>query len=74
MGDFRCPKCGGRYFGTDCEVVEVPARAVVIVGYRCHNDVDGGVDDRPTFGFRSYTPAKKKSCGWRGKASECGVS
>jgi len=75
---FRCPRCGGPYFGTVCRVESDPVPRVVIEAYVCHNDVDGGTDDRAAFvpgegGKMRFVRPAKKSCGWRGPESECMV-
>lgn len=64
MTDFKCPQCGGPYFGT--YNIGNPSETIV-----CHCDTNGGSLSM----FNADGTLRKareigEPCGWRGKRSE----
>lgn len=85
MKTFKCPACGGWAFGSTVEIwrngVSIHGRAepgddVRIVGYECHNTVEGEPPwhhEADEFGNIHYVGSRAKLCRWKGPASECGM-
>ena len=65
MTEFKCPRCGGEYFGT--QNIGKPDEFVV-----CHSDTNGGSLSliRPDMTMRNPKELGQP-CGWRGKREEC---
>lgn len=65
MLPFKCPQCGGPYFGRDTNIndkgVIVPADTV-----RCHSAEDGGNLMYHDNNLDMWRPRPVKPCGWRG--------
>lgn len=68
---FKCPKCGGRYFGT-----KLDPETRRIIGYDCHNNIDG-TDAAYEGGIRlidgklHINRGVNPPCGWSGTEDQC---
>lgn len=62
MTDFRCPRCGGPYFGRPDPI----ARPRLVW---CHCDKQG----RPVSAVPGDVTRREDYCGWRGDEAECGL-
>lgn len=69
---FRCPRCGGRYFGREIGLNPTGPDKYVLLDYRCQNDVNGGeltLVERDEHGEYRLKPPERRpgpACGWSG--------